>query len=68
MGLKQEPSFAAPGYSGFIPTLNHSFGSTFGTATRHVLEHDPTLKQGKIQQERQRISMRCGIIQYESHK
>ncbi|TPX36414.1 hypothetical protein SeMB42_g07089 [Synchytrium endobioticum] len=55
MGLQEAPSFAAPGYSGFVPALKHSFGSTFGTATRHVLEHDPTLKRGRLQQERQRL-------------
>ncbi|TPX36038.1 hypothetical protein SmJEL517_g01715 [Synchytrium microbalum] len=52
MGFKEELSFA-PGYSGFIPTLGESFGHTFGIATKQILDENLSLKQGRIQKERE---------------
>ncbi|KAJ1145356.1 hypothetical protein NDU88_011645 [Pleurodeles waltl] len=48
--MKREPKnnfftpdpYYIPGYSGFYPQLRYQIGSTFGTATNHLLT-DPTI-------------------------
>ncbi|KAJ3332964.1 hypothetical protein HDU76_012461 [Blyttiomyces sp. JEL0837] len=50
--MKDETTcIATPGFAGFVPSLKYQFGLTYGNATRHILQTDPSLKQGKIQQE-----------------
>ncbi|KAJ3093224.1 hypothetical protein HK102_000025 [Quaeritorhiza haematococci] len=52
MTLTEETAcIAAPGFAGFIPSFKYQFGLTYGNATRQILEHDHSLKQGKYQQE-----------------
>ncbi|KAJ3127360.1 hypothetical protein HK098_006444 [Nowakowskiella sp. JEL0407] len=51
MPLKEEKCIATPGFMGFVPSYKFQFGLTYGNATRHILDTDPSLKQGKVQQE-----------------
>ncbi|KAI9342777.1 hypothetical protein DFJ73DRAFT_762116 [Zopfochytrium polystomum] len=52
MTLKEETTcIATPNFGGFVPALKYQFGLTYGNATRHILQTDPSLKQGRIQQE-----------------
>lgn len=46
---------ATPGFAGFVPNLRYEYGRTYGNATRHILQIDPSLKQGKIQQDLTKI-------------
>ena len=46
----EKTCLATPGFAGFVPSLRYQFGATYGNATRHILDTDPSLKQGKIQQ------------------
>jgi hypothetical protein len=47
--MNNSTSNSIPNYAGFVPSLRYQFGETYGNATRHILETDPTLKSGKIQ-------------------
>jgi hypothetical protein len=42
---------ATPGFAGFIPSLKYQYGQTYGNATRHILDVDPSLNGGKVRQE-----------------
>ncbi|KAJ1560607.1 hypothetical protein HK096_007925, partial [Nowakowskiella sp. JEL0078] len=48
--LKEETCIATPGFMGFVPSYKFQFGLTYGNATRHILDTDSSLKQGKLQQ------------------
>lgn len=48
--MKTTSANTIPNYAGFVPSLRYQFGETYGNATRHILDTDPTLKSGRIQQ------------------
>ncbi|KAI9105884.1 hypothetical protein DFS34DRAFT_574243 [Phlyctochytrium arcticum] len=55
---------ATPNYAGFVPSLKHQYGLTYGNATRHILRTDPTIKSGVIQTE---IEKRKDVARPSSH-